>query len=304
MQCDLDTADAMAAVHARLLDADGVVLPRPVGPTRLLSMQRHDRRAPGRRGVPGPRGRHPGRLRRGPPPVARRTPTCALPRGHVHPGHRRRGTGTALLEACEDLAREDGRTRVVGGGVHHLPARPSWPGTATAPTASRATPYGGSTCTARRPRPGNGCTTRPRRTRATTSWCGWPARLPTSGSRTWSRCTRRSTTPRPTTPTTSRTSGAPTRVQEYDAAMAARRQTTYRVLARHRPTGAVGRDVAAVRRRVPAVDRLPGGHQRGPRPPRPPARAADEGGHAALGHRRAARGRRHRHLERHRPTTT
>ena len=235
MQCDLDTADEMAAVHGASFDADGVVLPRPVGPSRLLSMQRLTDGRP----VAGVFLAREGDALVGFAEVHlpwRENTDLALPRIHVHPGHRRSGTGTALLEACEELAREHGRTRVA-------------PGAFASPGLAFLAHHG-------------------YRSDGIARYAVRRLDLHTTPATTWQRLYDeaaahaadyelvRLTGPAPAerledlVAVHEAINDAPSddpddepdvwnaaRVQEYDAAMAARRQTTYRVLARHRPTG-------------------------------------------------------------------
>ena len=126
---------------------------------------------------------------------------------------------------------------------------PSTPARSSAPTASRflerprvhqprastSTRSGASTCT--RAPAGTGCTTRPPRRPPTTSWCTSSAPRPTTCSTGWSRCTRRSTTRPPTRASEPARVGRRPGAARTTSAMTQRRQTTYRVLARHVPTG-------------------------------------------------------------------
>ena len=237
MQCDIDTADAKAAVHAASLAADGVDLPLQVGPSRLLRMQYMSDGRPTDAVF-----------------LAREGDTllgfaemflpweensdAAMPRGHVHPIHRRRGVGTALLEACLDLARSEGRTRVSGGGFTTSPG-PSflrsrgWTTDGMARMAIRRLDLHGASAST------------------------WQALHDEAATRAGDYELVRLVGPAPDDrledlvavheaindapvedPDNEPDVWTADRVRRLDAAMAARRQTTYRVLARHRATGA------------------------------------------------------------------
>ena len=237
LECDLETADEMAAVHAASMAADGVALPGQVGPSRLLRMQH---------------------MADGRPTdavfLAREGDTllgfaemylpweenldAAMPRGHVHPDHRRRGVGTALLEACVDLARSEGRTRVSGGGFTTTPG----------PTFLRSrgwTTEGMARIAVRR--------LDLHETAAST----WQALHDEASVRASAYELERLVGPAPEDrledlvavhdaindapaedPDNEPDVWTADRVRRLDAAMAARHQTTYRVLARHRASGA------------------------------------------------------------------
>lgn len=111
---DLDTAEEMAAVDRASLESAGLTIPGPIGPTRLKSLQlgsngrpvaglwiaRVDGAVVGH-GVAD----H---------PVEDNTDAAHL-RGSVHPGVRRRGIGRALMDAALELTRATGRTKVYAG---------------------------------------------------------------------------------------------------------------------------------------------------------------------------------------------
>ncbi len=111
---DLDTADAMAAVQEASLDAAGLEVARPVGPSLLKRLQLGSNTRPvagvwvAREGdsVVGYATAH--------LPLEDNTDAAHLT-GVVHPGARRRGTGRALLDAALGMVREAGRTRVYSG---------------------------------------------------------------------------------------------------------------------------------------------------------------------------------------------
>lgn len=117
---DLDTADALAAVVVADYRDAGLDLPAPAGPS-FLQYRRH---GSGDRPVAGFWvARVDGR------PVAyadlelpwRENTTTAAVRGHVHPDHRRRGIGRRLWDTAVDEARAVGRTRVYGGAMDATP---------------------------------------------------------------------------------------------------------------------------------------------------------------------------------------
>ena len=253
MQCDLEIADEMAAVHAASGDADGLVVPKPIGPTRLLSMQQGSEG----RAVDGVFLAREGDTLVGFAEVRlpwRENTDLALPRGHVHPDHRRRGTGTALLEACEGLARDHGRTRLVSGGFTTTPG----------PAFLRARGYGSDGLARYAVR---------RLDLHTTPATTWQRLYDDAAAHAGDYELVRLAGPAPDErledlvavhdaindappdgPDDEPHVWSAERVQEYDAAMAARRQTTYRVLARHRPTGAwAGMSLLCVDEFLPSI---------------------------------------------------
>lgn len=114
LDLDLDTADEMADVEAASLEAAGLDLPRPVGPSRLKLLQLKSNNRPmagvwlarrdGR--VVGHATTH--------LPVEDNTDSAHL-NGVVHPSARRLGVGRALLDAALGLARTEGRKKVYAG---------------------------------------------------------------------------------------------------------------------------------------------------------------------------------------------
>lgn len=114
LDLDLDTADEMAAVEAASLDAAGLDLPRPVGPSRLKLLQLRSNNRP----VAGVwLAREDGRVigyATTHLPVEDNTDAAHL-NGVVHPSDRRRGVGRALLDVALGLAREEGRKKVYAG---------------------------------------------------------------------------------------------------------------------------------------------------------------------------------------------
>jgi GNAT superfamily N-acetyltransferase len=114
LDLDLDTADAIAAVDRASVAATGLEIPAPVGPTRMTTLQL------------GSDGRPSAGLwlaRDGGVVVGyavadlpwRDNTDMALLRGVVHPDARRRGVGTALLGRFLELAAEKGRSKIYTG---------------------------------------------------------------------------------------------------------------------------------------------------------------------------------------------
>ena len=90
----------------------------------------------------------------------------------------------------------------------------------------------------------------------------------------------------------------PERLAEYEKGVELRGSTLYRLVARHRATGALGgHTVVAVEARPPD-DRRPARHGRRSRPPGAPARTAAQGRDAAVAGRGGAAGGDDRHVER------
>ena len=125
---DLATADEMAEVLTAATTADGVDLPAKVGAAVLtyrqlgsdcrpldgLWLAREGDRVVGLADLELP---------------WRENTGAAMVRGAVHPDARRHGTGTALLEAAKDAAKQAGRTRVYSGafaGGPGLSALAAW----------------------------------------------------------------------------------------------------------------------------------------------------------------------------------
>jgi GNAT superfamily N-acetyltransferase len=111
---DLDTAEEMAELGRATNEEDGIGLTAPSGPTRLklyqndsdgtpfagLWLAREDDRLVGQAAAQFPR---------------RDNTDSVLVQGGVHPDHQRRGLGRALLEAVRDAATAAGRTRFYSG---------------------------------------------------------------------------------------------------------------------------------------------------------------------------------------------
>ncbi|RYP85909.1 N-acetyltransferase [Nocardioides guangzhouensis] len=254
MTCDLDTADEMAAVVSASREADGVVLPAPIGPTRLLFLQHtSDGRPVGAVFVArNDAGRMLGYAEMNLP--WEENTDAAMPRGHVHPDHRRRGVGSALLEACVDLARACGRTRLLSG------AFTTGPGLAF--LGHHGWTVGGVPRMAVRRLDLHGT---PRST--------WERLYDEAAAHAGDYELVRMAGPAPDErledlvavhdaindapledPDDEPDVWTADRVRRYDAAMAARRQTTYRVLARHRGTGAwAGMSLLCVDEFLPTV---------------------------------------------------
>lgn len=114
MELDLDTADAMAAVHAASLTAAGLALPTPIGPSTLKALQLGSSGRPadglwlareGRELV----GYGLARL-----PVEDNQDAAHLG-GFVHPAARRRGVGRALMAEALQLTAAEGRKKIYAG---------------------------------------------------------------------------------------------------------------------------------------------------------------------------------------------
>lgn len=114
MELDLDTADRMAAIDRASLDAAGLDLPAPVGPTKLTSLQLGSDSRP----VDGLWLAREGDLLLGhlavELPWRDNTDTAHL-RGTVDPSARRRGMGRALVARAVAMARESGRSKIYAG---------------------------------------------------------------------------------------------------------------------------------------------------------------------------------------------
>ena len=201
-------------------------------------------------------------------------------RGLVHPDHRRRGMGGRLLDEALAFAAERGRPDLHSGAFLGTDGVPS----------SRATdsPTPGQHVYAiRRLDLHHGGTNWDRlydeaaAVAPTTSWSTSSAPPPTSCS-TDGRPARGASTTHPPTRASEPDVWDADRVRAYDERDGAAPADDVPRAGRHVPDRRVGRDEPALRRRVRAVRRRPGGHQRGPGTPRAPARAADEGRHAAL----------------------
>ncbi len=224
-------------VHAASLAADGVDLPLQVGPSRLLRMQHMSDGRP----TDGVFLAREGDTLLGFAEMFlpwEENSDAAMPRGHVHPAHRRRGVGTALLEACLDLARSEGRTRVSGGGFTTSPG-PSflrsrgWTTDGMARMAIRRLDLHGASAS----------TWQALHDEAAT--CAGDYELvrlvgPAPDDRLEDLvAVHEAINDAPVEdPDNEPDVWTADRVRRLDAAMAARRQTTYRVLARHRATGA------------------------------------------------------------------
>ncbi len=112
---DLDTAEAMALVGEAISKADGVRATTPSGPTRL-KMYQHGSDGTPAAGVWTARdgdGRLLGMASASFP--WRENVDMAGVSGGVHPDHRRRGIGRALLDRVRSDAAEAGRTRIYSG---------------------------------------------------------------------------------------------------------------------------------------------------------------------------------------------
>lgn len=127
IKLDLDTAERLSAVDGASLDDAGLDLPRPVGPTKLTSLQlQSDCRPVDGLWLAGLGGEIVGHLALE-LPWRDNTDTAHL-RGTVHPAQRRHGVGRALLDAALSTVREVGRLKVYAGayegsgGVPALPA--------------------------------------------------------------------------------------------------------------------------------------------------------------------------------------
>lgn len=124
MTLDLATADRLAEIERVSLHAAGLDIPAPVGPTKLTSLQLgSDCRPADGLWVARMGGEIVGHLVLE-LPWRDNTDTAHL-RGSVHPSARRRGAGRALLDAAVSVAHEAGRPRVYAGayeGSDGIPA--------------------------------------------------------------------------------------------------------------------------------------------------------------------------------------
>jgi GNAT superfamily N-acetyltransferase len=254
LECDLDTADEIAALIAASRAADTGALPPQTGPSRLLLLQHmSDGRPVG--GLFLARGDDGTLLGY----VEVRLPwedntDAAGARGHVHPDHRRQGVGTALLEAALDLARAEGRTRITSGAFTTSPG--------LAFLAARGFSADGVGRLQVR-RLDLHDTPRSRWDRlhdeAAAHATGYELERmvgPAAGDRLDDLVAlHEAINDAPVDdPDDEPDVWTTERVRRYDAAMAARRQTTYRVLARHRVTGAwAGMSLLCVDEFLPTV---------------------------------------------------
>lgn len=114
LDLDLDTADELAAIDRASIEAARLDLPAPVGPSKLKALQLWSDSRP----VAGLwLARVDGALvgyAMAHLPVESNTDSAHL-RGTVHPEARRRGMGRALLEEVLDLARAQGRKKLYAG---------------------------------------------------------------------------------------------------------------------------------------------------------------------------------------------
>ena len=114
LELDLETADAMAEVDRASLDAAGLRLPAPVGAARLRAIQLgSDCRPVGGLWLTRDGDRVVGHARVEMP--WRENTGTVFVRGTVHPDHRRRGIGRALLRHALDAAERAGRPTVFAG---------------------------------------------------------------------------------------------------------------------------------------------------------------------------------------------
>ncbi len=124
LRLDLDTAEEIAAVDRSCLEAAGLTLPAPVGPSRLKLLQhQHDNRPVAglwlaRKGdrVVGHATAH--------LPVEDNTETAHL-HGAVAPDLRGHGVGRLLLEAALQLVGDQGRIRISTGAFREAASRPA-----------------------------------------------------------------------------------------------------------------------------------------------------------------------------------
>ena len=232
LDVDLDLADRLAAVDAASHAHAGLEIRPPNGPGRLTYLQHGNEGRP----VDGlwvarSDGAEVGWVLadlpwRGQPGDGRRA------RGVVHPEVRRRGIGGRLLDEAVGFAAGQGRGAIHSGafvgtdGGGFLERRGFSTEGQHVYAIRRLDLHSGRWI---------GCTTRRRLWRRTTSWSTSSVPLRTHCSTAWSACTRRSTT-RPPTRGPEPSVWDADRVRVYDERMTKRRQTTYRVLARHVPT--------------------------------------------------------------------
>jgi GNAT superfamily N-acetyltransferase len=248
---DLDTAEQMAEVGYAIQKADGVRATVPSGPTRLKQLQH------GSDGTPAGGvwiARDDDRL------VAmatahfpsRENPLTAGVSGGVHPDHRRRGLGRALLEQVRSDAAEVGRTKIYSGTMQGSDGEPAMAAlgfeTIHAYAISHLDLHDGDRA----------------------RWDRLHAEAAAAAS-DYELLRMVGSTPDQqvgsvvalfaaindapmTDPDAEPDAWDADRVRAYDAAMAARRQTVYRVVARHRTSGAwAGHTVLCVDEFDPAV---------------------------------------------------
>ena len=114
LELDLETADAMAEVDRASMDAAGLRLPAPVGAATLRAIQLgSDCRPVGGLWLARDGDRVVGHARVEMP--WRENTGTVFVRGTVHPDHRRRGIGRALLRHALDAAERAGRPTVFAG---------------------------------------------------------------------------------------------------------------------------------------------------------------------------------------------
>lgn len=232
---DLETADALADLVNAANAADGVGLPPTTGPTTMTYLQQQsDGRPVAGLWVAREGGEVLGRL-------ALQLPTSentdsALLRGAVHPAARRRGIGRALLTEALTVAREAGRTRAYAGAFDGSPGLVALP-------ALGFTPLGTEEAVSRLEIDGE-------------SIARWRRLYDDAAARAEDYELLHLTGPTPPElvedlvvlhaaindaplddPDMDEDVWDADRVRAYDSAMAARRQTVHRVLARHRATG-------------------------------------------------------------------
>ena len=124
MDLDLDTAEEMAAVDRAAIEASGSLIPGPIGPTKLTSLQLGSNARP----VPGLWVAREGGAMLGHAltdlPIEDNTDSAYI-RGTVHPEARRQGVGRALMDTALDFARAQGRDRFYATALRGGPGVPA-----------------------------------------------------------------------------------------------------------------------------------------------------------------------------------
>jgi GNAT superfamily N-acetyltransferase len=114
LELDLDTADEMAAVGYAIRDADGVRASTPSGPTRLKLYQHGSDGTPAGGVWLAREGARLVGIASAYYPTRENTDSAGVS-GGVHPDHRGRGVGRALLETVREAAAAEGRTKIYSG---------------------------------------------------------------------------------------------------------------------------------------------------------------------------------------------
>jgi GNAT superfamily N-acetyltransferase len=124
MELDLDTAEEMAAVDRAAIEASGSLMPGPIGPIKLKDLQLGSNGRPvAGLWVARADGELVGHAQTH-LPVEDNTDSAYI-RGAVHPKVRRQGVGGALMATALDLARAEGRERFYATALRGGPGGPA-----------------------------------------------------------------------------------------------------------------------------------------------------------------------------------